>query len=158
VNLSVRGLALLKKAEGFVGHVYLDAAGLPTIGYGHLLTDMESITRKYEGKTMSESEAAELLRHDAAAAENAIATLVRAPLEQHQFDALVLFVFNIGRAAFARSTLLRRLNRREYAAVPTELARWNKVRNPKTRMLEVSHGLTRRRQWEIDLWNDPSTE
>ena len=37
MQLSAAGLALLKQSEGFRSQVYLDAGGLPTIGYGHRL-------------------------------------------------------------------------------------------------------------------------
>ena len=52
---------------------------------------------------------------------------MRVPLAQHQFDALVSFVFNVGGGAFRESTLLRELNAGDYDAVPRELNRWVKA-------------------------------
>jgi lysozyme len=156
VRASDSGIEFLQRFEGFVPTIYLDAAGLPTIGYGHLLTEEEQRAQTFAGRALTKTEATELLREDVGKAERAIDALVTVPLKQHQYDALVAFVFNVGKAAFTRSTLRRRLNAGEYGAVPHELMRWNKVRNPKTKQLEPSVGLTRRRQHEADLWNTRS--
>ena len=155
MKISDRGLALIKQAEGFVAVVYKDQAGLPTIGYGHLLTERDKRTKRFAGKSLTQEDATELLREDVAVAESAIAELVTATLSQNQFDALCDFVFNLGRGALAGSTLLKVLNRCDYAAVPKELGRWVKIRNPKTGELETYHGLVRRRQREVELWNNP---
>ena len=40
--MSAAGLELLKKSEGFRGRMYLDVAGVPTIGYGHRILATES--------------------------------------------------------------------------------------------------------------------
>jgi lysozyme len=45
-------------------------------------------------------------------------------LTQHQFDALVSFVFNIGQGAYALSTLRKKLNTGDYAAAAAEFDRW----------------------------------
>ena len=65
---------------------------------------------------------------------------------QSQFGALVSFAFNVGIAAFSRSTLLARLNRGHYSAVPGELRRWAHANGKKL------PGLVRRREAEIRLW------
>ena len=36
-HITKEGLELIKQFEGFEPEVYLDAAGYPTIGYGHLI-------------------------------------------------------------------------------------------------------------------------
>ena len=41
MNLSAAGMALLKTSEGFRSRVYLDVAGLPTVGWGHKLLPSE---------------------------------------------------------------------------------------------------------------------
>jgi len=46
------------------------------------------------------------------------------PLPQNQFDALVSFTFNVGVGAFSNSTLLRRLNKRNYQGTKQEFRRW----------------------------------
>ena len=42
MRLSIAGLELLKRAEGFRGQTYNDVNGFPTIGYGHRLLHAES--------------------------------------------------------------------------------------------------------------------
>jgi lysozyme len=59
-------------------------------------------------------------------AEDAVNRYVTVPLEQHQFDALVSFVFNIGETQFRRSTLLKTLNTGDYAEAAICFDMWHK--------------------------------
>lgn len=140
--IGTKGLALIKEFEGFSATEYLCPAGKRTIGYGHLLADGESYP---EGIT--EERAEELLRDDIAEAEDAVIRLVDVPLSPNQFDALVSFVFNAGCENFRRSTLLRRLNTGDYAAVPDQLMRWVYAGR------KLSAGLMRRREAEAELFD-----
>src|SRR5580765_8560569 len=108
MHISNEGLDFIASEEGFRANVYNDFAGLPTIGYGHALKPGESFG------TLSEADAKTLLRIDVAVAEAHVNRLVRVALTQDQFDALCSFVFNLGGAALAGSTLLRLLNQGEY--------------------------------------------
>lgn len=153
MKISDKGLEMIKKAEGYMPKIYLDQAGLPTIGYGHLLTKTEKASGLFEGKELSKAEATELLRRDVQEAEESIGQLVKVQLNQNQFDALVDFVFNVGTNALKTSTLLKLLNAGDYASVPAQLMRWNKITNPKTGKKEPLAGLTKRRQREADLWS-----
>jgi GH24 family phage-related lysozyme (muramidase) len=125
-RLSDSGVDFIARFEGFRGTLYNDPAGHCTIGFGHLVhrgrcnggepAELRAgITRR---------RAAQLLRIDAAVAEAAVRDGVRVDLTQQQFDALVSFTFNVGAGAFRRSTLLERLNRGGYGAVPGQLRRW----------------------------------
>ena len=58
------------------------------------------------------------------AAAQAVTALVRAPMTQCQFDALVSFVFNTGAQAFSCSTLLEKLNAGDMAGAAAEFPRW----------------------------------
>ncbi|GGQ70095.1 lysozyme [Couchioplanes azureus] len=86
-------------------------------------------------------------------AEQTVAAGVTVPLAQHQFDALVAFVCEVGQARFTSSTLLRLLNRGDYLAVPEELRKWVKAR--RNGAVTVLPELTRRRQAEADLFRKP---
>lgn len=136
-HITQAGLDLIKHWEGFEPEVYLDAAGLPTIGYGHLLRPGESWP---EG--ISKAAAEKLLAKDVQIAERAVVRLIKVPLADEQFDALVSFTFNLGSGALQRSTLRQKLNRGEYKAIPSELMRWVWAGGKKLK------GLMRRRKAE----------
>jgi lysozyme len=114
-----RGLAAIKRFEGFVDHVYLCAAQVPTIGYGHALRVGEEFP-----SAISEEQAEALLAQDVGWAEDAVVRLISVPLSDGQFDALVSFTFNLGSGALQRSTLRSCLNRGEYQAAADELPKW----------------------------------
>ncbi len=140
MRTSHRGLEFIKNEEGCVLHVYRDPAGYPTIGVGHLIKPGETFD------TITEEEALQLLARDLAVAENAVNQMVRVPLIQNQFEALVSFVFNVGSGNFQKSTLLKLLNQGHYDAVPGELAKWRKAGG------QVLPGLVARRRREGELW------
>ena len=142
MHLSVAGLKLLKKSEGFRDHVYPDVAGFQTIGYGHRLTPAESYP---DGITLAQAES--ILNADIAIAETAVTRLVRVPLTQGQFDALVDFVFNLGAGRLASSTLLRYLNAGKYNEAAWQLLAWDHAGNRELPALKL------RRESEFRLWS-----
>jgi GH24 family phage-related lysozyme (muramidase) len=145
VNLSARGLALIAEFEGFVGHGYNDAGRHCTIGYGHLLHH-GPCSRAELARTISRRAARVLLDRDADRFERAVDRLVRVTLNQGQFDALVSFAFNVGEGALADSTLLRKLNRRDFGGAASEFDRWTRSGG------RVLPGLVRRRNAEEALF------
>lgn len=155
MKMSEKGTKLLAQWEGFETEVYLDVAGLKTIGVGHLLTKDELSSGKIfiggetvrYGDGLSEQQVYGLLGQDLAKFEQAVEDEVTVPLSANQFDALVSFAFNVGAAAFSGSTLLRLLNQGKYDEVPTQLRRW--VRSGGN----IVQGLVNRRENEIGLWN-----
>jgi lysozyme len=138
-RMNEAGLQLLRSFEGLSLEPYRCPAGWWTIGYGHTET-----TRP--GQRITNELAEDLLRRDVKKFEEGVAELVTVPLNDNQFAALVCFAFNIGLVAFARSTLLRKLNAGEHSAVPKELVRWRKSRG-----IDLP-GLLRRREAEAKLW------
>lgn len=152
MKTSDAGLKMIELAEGNVLKIYKDQAGLDTIGVGHLLTADDKSSKRFENG-ITQQESIDLLKKDVGFAEKAVESLVKVELTQNQFDALVDFVFNLGKGALQSSTLLKKLNAGDKAAVPAEFMKWNKIRNPATGKLEPYKGLTRRRQREADLWN-----
>lgn len=140
-------LSHIKRSEGLRLTAYPDPGsrnGDPwTIGYG-------STAGVKKGMVITEAEAEARLIRDLTHAETTVERLVKVPLTDNQFGALVSFVFNIGAGAFEKSTLLRKLNAGDYAAVPDQLSRWNKNDGA------VMAGLTKRRAEEAALWNTAS--
>jgi lysozyme len=155
MKISENAKKLLAEWEGFETQVYRDVAGLPTIGVGHLLTQDERSSGKITingqtvryGNGITKQQVYDLLDQDLDRFEDAVNKRVKVPLEQNQFDALVSFSFNVGIGAFKNSTLLKRLNKRDYAEVPNQLRRWNRSGG------QVVRGLVNRREHEIQLWN-----
>lgn len=159
MQMSERGLELLKEWEGFELKVYKDSAGLPTIGVGHLITKSEQtsgnimivgVPVKYTAG-LTDQQAVDLLSQDVRPAEQAVNNGAKVTLTQNQFDALVSFTFNVGVGAFNGSTLLKVLNQGQYDQVPTQLRRWNKAGG------KVVQGLVNRRENEVRLWNGQTT-
>ncbi len=142
MKISQEGLSLLKQCEGFRSHVYLDVAGIPTIGYGHKL-----IRATDYPNGISEAQASVILECDVLEAEEDVTRLVKVPLTQGQFDALVDFTFNLGAGNLARSTLLKELNAGQYDRASAQLLLWDH-----TGAIEVE-ALKARRKAEFNLWH-----
>ena len=139
MNISPAGLGLIKTFEGLRLTAYTCPAGVLTIGYGSTGPHVTP------GKTITEAEAEALLLKDLTRFEKAVNTLVKVPLTQGAYDALVSFTFNCGEGAFAESTLLRKLNAGEdpNTTAKVELPRWTN---------QGLAGLVRRRAAEVELF------
>lgn len=140
-------ISLVKRWEGLKLTAYPDPGsknGEPwTIGYGHTSDGFLKVNR---GLTISTQVAEDALTFDLNETAAAIEPLIKADLSDNQFGALVSFAFNVGVSAFRKSTLLKKLNAGDYAAVPAQLARWNKNDG------KVMDGLINRRAAEAGLW------
>lgn len=139
MKTSLKGIALIKEYEGLRLGAYLCSAGVLTIGYGHT-------GGVKEGDLITEQKAEQLLQDDLKKFENGVLRLVRVPLTQNQFDALVSFAFNLGVGNLGKSTLLKMLNDRDYKGAASQFIRWNKAAGK-----ELA-GLTRRRIAESELF------
>ena len=140
-------LSHVKQWEGFRKDAYPDPGsrdGTPwTIGYGQTRIHGRSVRK---GDTITEPEASAWLVSELARVAGVVDSLVKVPLNDNQFGALVSFTYNVGDEAFRRSTLLKKLNAGNYEAVPAELAKW-KFNDGK-----VMQGLVNRRAAEAGLW------
>ena len=134
------------RLEGCELEAYMDDAGVWTIGYGHTKTARA-------GMSIPLDEAKRLLEVDLQWATAAINRMVRVELNQNQFDALTLFVYNIGEDGFARSTVLKRLNAGNFAGVVSAMKMWNKITVNGKKV--VSNGLINRRNAEAALFMTP---
>jgi lysozyme len=117
MRISASGLAFIADEEGFVATVYHDVAGVPTIGFGHVM-------RPGDPTVVSRDEAMVILKHDVATAESAVNHDVKLNLLQPEFDALVSFTFNLGSGALASSGLLTHLNDGDTLAAAREFPKW----------------------------------
>lgn len=119
---------------------YRDGAGVLTIGYGHTLGVQE-------GARITEAEAEGLLQFDVQEFVDGVNRLVAVPLEQHQFDALVSFSYNVGldededtkAEGLGDSSLLRLVNAAQFGLAAGQFTLWVYSNG------QVSRGLERRR-------------
>ncbi|NIC05250.1 lysozyme [Halomonas sp. DX6] len=124
--------------EGKENSAYIDPVGVVTICYGHTSTARI-------GQTHSDAECERLLQQDLGEAFEAVERHVDAELPPTREAALASFVYNVGEGAFARSTLLRRLNAGQVQEACDELLRWVYAGG------RVLRGLVTRRQAEREL-------
>lgn len=143
MQISYMGIELLKEHEGFREKAYKDTGGVYTIGYGTIKWLGKPVEA---GQTITDKEALLALQADLAWAQTAVNQLVRVPLKQHMFDALVSFVYNIGESAFSKSTMLRLLNEGKYDQAAEQFKRWNQDNG------KVIPGLVSRRKVEESLF------
>jgi len=139
MDISAKGLDLIKKFEGLELESYLCPADVWTIGYG-------STKGVKEGMSITEEEAEALLKKEAQEYCDYVKEYVSVTLTQNQFDALVSWTYNLGPRNLKNSTLLEVLNKEEYDKVPEQILRWTKAAGKEL------NGLVRRRQAEADLF------
>ena len=139
MQLSKTGIELLKHFEGCELKAYQDSVGVWTIGYGHT----KGI---YEGLEITQGEAEKMLVDELPEYEGYISDKVVPMLQQHEFDALVCWVYNLGPTNLSSSTMLKKLNAGEFKEVPFQMKRWDKAGG------QPLLGLTRRRNAEALLF------
>ena len=161
-NVTPQGRELITQREGMKLRMYLDTAGKPTIGVGHLLTPAENASGAItiDGEQvlwrdgLTPSQVAWLLDKDLDVAERAVERLAPG-LPDNQFDALVSVVFNIGVSAFEHpykdqpdrpSGILRQIRAGRPDLVPAEFMKWVHSGG------KVDKGLINRRKSEGAQW------
>lgn len=145
---------MLIELEGSRSDVYVDVAGFATTGVGHMLTKDELSSGKIviDGEpvrygALSSEQIDVLLQQDLREFEQVVDREALPIISQQQFDALVSFAFNVGTAAFGRSTLLKKVNAGEFVEVPAQFRRWIYAGG------RTWDGLVARREKEIERWN-----
>jgi lysozyme len=152
MKTSANGLAVIKYFESCRLSTYLDSGGVPTIGWGHTGPDVRL------GMTITQAQADALLVSDLAEHERIVSAAVTVQFSQGQFDALTSFCFNVGPGKKGKkdglvtlangnpSTLLRRVNARDFDGARGQFALWNKAGGV------LQRGLIRRRAAECALF------
>lgn len=152
MTINQAALDLIKVSEGWVDHWYPDpgTGGEPwTCCYGH--TSAAGPPRYTAGQTFTIAEGEAILRQDLAGTEATVKQLVKTPLNENEYGALVSFVFNIGGGNFAGSTMLRLLNVGELSQAAGEFGRWTHAAG------KVLPGLVTRRAAEMKLFLTPTS-
>lgn len=144
--INAAGLALIREFEGCRLEAYPDpgTGGDPwTIGYGATGPGIEP------GVVWTQDEAEARLAEDVQRFADVVARALTVEVSDNEFAAMVCLAFNIGAAAFKRSTLLRLVNDGHFEAAAQQFERWNRAGG------RVMAGLTRRRKAERALFETP---
>lgn len=151
MKTSEQGQDFIKSFEKLRLTAYLDDVGVPTIYYGHTLGVKM-------GMSGTKEDADRVFGEDIAEFEGYVDQLVTVPLNQHQYDALVSFAFNVGPdidadtipEGLGDSTLLKLLNQGDYTGAAKQFESWDKglVHG----VLQRLPGLTTRRKAERKIF------
>ena len=136
LSLSASALVGIASWEGYRSQAYIPIPGdVPTIGFG-------TTNNVKMGDTIDPVTALKRKIDDVSKFEGALKQCVKVELHQHEYDAFLSLAYNIGPGAFCQSTLVRRLNQRDYDAACKEILRWTRSGG------RVVQGLVNRREAE----------
>lgn len=139
MNVSQKGIDLIKEFEGCKLYAYRDSVGIPTIGYGH--------TKGVRmGMSITKLQAETFLKDDIKPVERVL-NAMGINYTQNQFDALVSWIYNLGSGNFRSSTMYRKiLAKADEVEITDQLVKWH---NAGGRPLL---GLKRRRVAEANMY------
>lgn len=143
MKTSANGINLICGFEGLELKAYDDGVGVWTIGYG---TTIVNDIKVKKGDICTVEQAKSYMAQDLKKFESAVDTSVKVTITQNQFDALVSLAYNIGTGAFKSSTLLKKLNAKDYKGAAAQFDRWNRAGG------KVMQGLVNRRAKERKLF------
>ena len=144
MSTSQNGINLISSFEGCELKAYLCPAKVWTIGFG--TTVYPNGVKVKKGDSCTLDQAKQFKAHDLKRFEKTVNDLVKVPLTQNQFDALVSLTYNIGTGAFEKSTLLKKLNAGDYQGAADQFTVWNKGGG------KVLQGLVNRRAKEKEVF------
>lgn len=147
MKIGKNGINLIKFYEGLRLSAYQCSSGVWTIGYGHTKTAKP-------GMRINHFQADKLFEEDIASFERDVTKLLKVPVSQNQFDALVSFAFNVGSdidaddvaEGLGDSTLLKRVNMMDFLGASQEFLKWTRSNG------KVLSGLEKRRKSESRLF------
>lgn len=145
MKVSDCGKEFIKSFEGCRLRAYDDGVGVWTIGYGRT-------TNVQRGDIITQEQADEWFEEEIDQFANKVQALLLHDVSQNEFDALVSLAYNIGVGAFSRSTLLKRLNEKNYLQAAAQFDVWNKGGG------QVMRGLVRRRAAERRIFESAEYE
>lgn len=144
------GGSLIKTSEGKVNKTYLDAAGIPTICFGHTGASVKM------GQTKTDAECEQLFLADVRLHQRVLTgpgSCVGDALKpgSNRMDAVTSFTFNVGMAKFCKSTMAKHIKAKNYGLASAEFPKW-KYATVKGKPV-VLKGLVTRRAAEQTLFN-----
>jgi len=146
MKLDENGYKLICEFEGLRLKPYLCSAKISTIGYGNTYYP-NGVRVTLLDKPITKDYAFEIFKDIADKFAKRVASMVKKPLTQNQFNSLVSFAYNVGTGNFSTSTLLKKVNANPNdLSIRAEFMRWNRANKV------VVRGLTIRRKKESDLY------
>jgi len=118
MKFSNEGEKILMGMEGFIEKPTPDLAGHPTIGFGHRIKPGEKFGILTKGSAIL------ILQDDVKPLENILNTYIPVKLTQNQFDALIIFMFNIGITGFLNSTVYKNVKEDKFEEATIPWAKW----------------------------------
>lgn len=139
-----KAIKLIKEFEGCKLTAYQDVKGVWTIGYGTTMINHSKVTK---GMAITQSKADQLITEHLNQIVPKITKLVTVPINNNQLCALIDFCYNLGIGTLQRSTLLKKLNNRDYRGASEQFTRFVYAGGV------YYKGLARRREAEKALFN-----
>lgn len=136
-------LEVIKREEGCKLKAYLDQAGVWTVGYGQTGREINRTT------VWTQERAEQALIHYITPLMDVLEDLIRVEVTDNQLAALTSLAYNIGSSAFAKSTVLRELNKKHFDEAADAFLMWHKIKG------NDSPALLKRRQRERALFLTP---
>lgn len=146
MDISSNCIKIVTEYEGFSEKPYLDVVKVPTIGYGTTVYSDGKKVKLTDPLISKEKALIELKNHIHESCIPYIKNNVKVELNQNQIDALCSFIYNVGASNFIKSTLLKKINNKDFISAGDEFLKWNKASG------KVFAGLTKRRQAEKKLF------
>ena len=145
--ISVAAINTIKEFEGFETHAYVDTDGTPVIGYG-----LSRIAGKpvQLGDRISVEQANSALNSQLQVIQQELDKAIKVDLSDRQLGAIASLAYNVGVEDISSSTLVRKINEKDYVGAANEFLRWDKA-NVGGRLVQLP-GLTRRRYAEQQLF------
>jgi lysozyme len=138
---------LIKEFEGFKDYAYIDTDGTPVIGYG--LSRIGGIPVQI-GDRISSTQADAALKAHLQEIHRELDKIIKVELSDRQLSALASISFNVGVDNLKSSTLIQKINAKDYTGAADEFLRWDKA-NLQGAFVQMP-GLTRRRSAERQLF------
>ena len=145
-KIGKKGLDIIKSFEGLKLKPYLCPANVPTLGFGSTFYENGKKVTMLD-VTITEERGLELLKHTLVKFEQYVDSYCRDDINQHQFDALVSFCYNLGPSNLKSSTLLKKVNTNPNdPTIKDEFGKWTKGGG------KILPGLVKRRKSESELY------
>ena len=123
MHMTLRGRQRLTDREGKRLKAYLDSKRIPTIGVGH--TTAAGAPPVKMGMTITAQDCDDILARDLGKFEAVLDSALKVPVADHEYDALLSVMFNVG-PKFATSSAIKRLNAGDRPGCAAAIMMWNK--------------------------------